>query len=199
MSSAPRPEPEQAVSPGVRDPGDDTGHGHREDGQVGILVIGYLLVSLLVLTVVLAVTAVYIEHKKLLSAADGAALAAADDYSIDIGTVGGTTTPRPTLRDAGVEESAEGYLAATGAGTRFETLSIDPATGAPDGRTARVVLTAVVRPPIVNVLVPDGIPIVAQANARAAHPVTGGGRTPPCRGLGCVQLQDGRQDRHAPG
>lgn len=168
MSSSAWPESVQAAFPDARDSGDDLGNGHRDAGQVGILVIGYLLVSLLVLTVVLAVTAVYIEHKKLLSAADGAALAAADDYSIDIGTVGGTaTTPRPTLRDAGVEESAEGYLAATGAGTRFEMLSIDPATGAPDGRTARVVLTAVVRPPIVNVLVPDGIPIVAQANARA--------------------------------
>ncbi|TKV30039.1 hypothetical protein FDK12_02115 [Arthrobacter sp. NamB2] len=168
VSSAPWRKPEQAVSSGAWDSGDDAGDGHRDAGQVGILVIGYLLVSLLVLTVVLAVTAVYIEHKKLLSAADGAALAAADDYSIDIGTVGGTaTTPKPTLRDAGVEQSAEGYLAATGAGTRFEMLSIDPATGAPDGRTARVVLTAVVRPPIVNVLVPDGIPIVATANARA--------------------------------
>lgn len=146
--------------------------GHGEDGQVGVLVIGYLLVSLLVVTVVLAASAVYIEHKKLLSAADGAALAAADNYSIR-GGIGagagsdGATTPLPILQDAGVEESTAGYLAATGAGARFEQLSVDPATGAPDGRTARVVLTAVVRPPLVNFLVPDGIPIVAQADARA--------------------------------
>lgn len=139
---------------------------YREDGQVGILVIGYLLVSLLVVTVVLAVSAVYIEHKKLLSAADGAALAAADNYSIDVGG-GAATTPFPSLQDAEVERSTAGYLAATGAGARFEQLAVDPATGAPDGRTARVVLSAVVRPPIVNFLVPDGIPIVAQSNARA--------------------------------
>ncbi|BBE23304.1 hypothetical protein MN0502_21870 [Arthrobacter sp. MN05-02] len=140
--------------------------GQSEDGQVGILVIGYLLISLLVVTVVLAVTAVYIEHKKLLSAADGAALAAADDYSIDV-RVGASTTPLPVLQDSGVEDSAAGYLAATGADARFEQLGIDPATGAPDGRTARVVLTAVIRPPIVNFLVPAGIPIVARADARA--------------------------------
>lgn len=135
---------------------------------MGVLVIGYLLVSLLVVTVVLAVSAVYIDHKKLLSAADGAALAAADSYSIDGGAgVAGAATPLPVLQDAGVEEAAARYLTSTGAGTRFEQLSMDPATGAPDGRTARVVLTAVVRPPIVNFLVPAGIPIVAQADARA--------------------------------
>ncbi|MPY09505.1 pilus assembly protein TadG-related protein [Arthrobacter bussei] len=137
-----------------------------EDGQVGVLIIGYVLISLLVITVVLAVSAVYIGHKKLLSVADGAALAAADNYSIDAGS-GGTTTPLPSLQDAGVEQSASGYLLATGAATRFDQLTVDPATGAADGRTARVVLTAVVRPPIVNFLVPEGIPIVVQADARA--------------------------------
>jgi uncharacterized membrane protein len=146
--------------------GDTSGVRTSEDGQVGVLIIGYLLISLLVITVVVAVSSVYIEHKKLLSAADGAALAAADAYSIDV-SVGGSTTPLPALRDAGVEESVTGYLTATGATTRFEQLAIGPATGAPDGRTARVVLTAVVRPPIVNFLVPAGIPITAEAHARA--------------------------------
>ncbi|MDQ0735499.1 pilus assembly protein TadG-related protein [Arthrobacter agilis] len=148
--------------------------GSREDGQVGVLVIGYLLISLLVVTVVLAVSAVYLEHKKLLSAADGAALAAADNYSIDVGTGGGSgagalppLTPLPALQDSGVEQAAEGYLIATGAGARFTQLTVDPATGAPDGRTARVVLSAVAHPPVVNFLVPAGIPIVARADARA--------------------------------
>ncbi|WP_298251538.1 pilus assembly protein TadG-related protein [uncultured Arthrobacter sp.] len=147
-----------------------TGGPQRDSGQVGVLIIGYLLISLLVVTVVLAVTAVYIEHKKLLSVADGAALAAADDYSIDVGGgggEGGPTAPLPVLQGAGVEQSAAGYLAATGADARFEQLSVDPATGAPDGRTARVVLTAVVRPPIINGLLPAGIRIAARADARA--------------------------------
>ncbi|WP_258069715.1 pilus assembly protein TadG-related protein [Arthrobacter sp. SX1312] len=148
--------------------GADTTADRSEEGQIGVLVIGYLLVCLLVITVVLAVSAVYIEHKKLLSVADGAALAAADSYSIDVGVGGGDPTPPlPALQDSGVEESAAGYLAATGAAARFEQLAVDPSSGAEDGRTARVVLTAVVRPPIVNFLVPAGIPIVAQADARA--------------------------------
>ena len=140
---------------------------HHEAGQVGILIIGYLLVSLLVVTVVLGVSAVYIGHKQLLSAADGAALAAADNYSIAVDTQEGAVTPLPALRDSGVEVSTSGYLTLTGADVRFDQLTVDPATGAPDGRTARVVLTAVVRPPIVNFLVPAGIPIVAQSDARA--------------------------------
>ena len=139
----------------------------KEAGQVGILIIGYLLVSLLVVTVVLGVSAVYIGHKQLLSAADGAALAAADNYTIAVDSADGAATPLPALQASGVEESASGYLTATGAGARFDHLAVDPATGALDGRTARVVLTAVVRPPIVNFLVPDGIPIVAESDARA--------------------------------
>ena len=142
-------------------------HADDESGQVGVLIIGYLLVSLLVITVVLAISAVYIEHKKLLSAADGAALAAADNYSITVDAAEGSSIPLPVLQDSGVEASASGYLVATGAATRFQELAVDPSTGAPDGRTARVVLTAVVRPPIANFLVPDGIPIVARSDARA--------------------------------
>jgi hypothetical protein len=139
----------------------------REVGQVGILIIGYLLVSLLVVTVVLGASAVYIGHKQLLSAADGAALAAADNYSLAVGTADGAATPLPALQDSGVEASTSGYLTATGASARLDQLAVDPATGAPDGRTARVVLTAVVQPPIVNFLVPGGIPIVARSDARA--------------------------------
>ncbi|WP_343212954.1 pilus assembly protein TadG-related protein, partial [Arthrobacter sp. H5] len=46
--------------------------GTEDDGQISVLLIGYLLLSLLVVSVVMATSAVYIEHKKLLSAADGA-------------------------------------------------------------------------------------------------------------------------------
>ncbi len=147
---------------------EDRSHPDQEDGQVGVLIIGYLLISLLVVTIVLAVSSVYIEHKKLLSAADGAALAAADNYSIDVGAgSAGAAAPLPALAGSDVEEATAAYLTVTGAAARFEGLTVDPATGAPDGRTARVVLTAVVRPPIVNFLVPEGITVVAQAGARA--------------------------------
>ena len=65
-----------------------------EDGQVGVLIIGYLLLLLLVLAVVLAASAVYLGHSRLLSAADGAALAAADTFTIDSAA---GTGPQPVL------------------------------------------------------------------------------------------------------
>ncbi|MBJ2120953.1 hypothetical protein I6N91_08190 [Arthrobacter sp. MSA 4-2] len=135
-----------------------------EDGQVGVLIIGYLLLLLLVLAVVLAASAVYLGHSRLLSAADGAALTAADTFTIDP-TAG--TGPQPVLDPGTVRSTAEGYLQRTGAGQRLPSLAVDRATGTPDGRTAQVVLTAVVHPPLVTVLVPDGIPITATADARS--------------------------------
>ncbi|MBG6184508.1 putative membrane protein [Arthrobacter sp. CAN_A214] len=137
-----------------------------EAGQVSVLIIGYLLVSLLVVTVVMAVSAVYIEHKKLLSVADGAALAAADSFGIDE-TSGRSAVPLPSLSGSAVQAATGAYVERTGAGGRFSALAIDAATGAPDGRTARVVLTAVVHPPMVSILVPAGIPITAVADARS--------------------------------
>ncbi|WP_026553143.1 pilus assembly protein TadG-related protein [Arthrobacter sp. H20] len=131
-----------------------------------VLVIGYLLLSLLILTVVLGASAVYLDRQKLLSVADGAALTAADTFGL-ADPVPGATAPVPQLDAGTVRSTVQEYLDLTGAGTRFTGLAIDPATGAPDSRTARVVLTAVVHPPIVNFLVPEGIPIAVTADARS--------------------------------
>lgn len=138
----------------------------REEGQISVLIIGYLLLSLLVVAVVAAASAVYIEHKKLLSAADGAALSAADTFSV-AAIEPGQGEPAPLLNSESVSRAAIGYLEQSGAFARFNQLRLDPATGAPEARTARVVLTAVVHPPVVNFLVPAGIPIVATADARS--------------------------------
>ncbi|WP_035775411.1 hypothetical protein, partial [Arthrobacter sp. H5] len=103
--------------------------------------------------------------KKLLSAADGASLAAADSFGVsEVDSAGGE--PQPGLTAAGVKASAQGYLERSGAAPRFNQLALDSGTGAPDAQTARVVLTAVVHPPVVNFLVPAGIPITAVAEAR---------------------------------
>lgn len=139
---------------------------HAEDGQVTVLIIGYILVSLLVISVMLAASAVYIEHKKLLSLADGAAVTAADSYGLgEVRT--DTENPAPSLDSGAVRDSAGRYLQRTNAAARFSTLALDPGTGAPDSRTARVVLTAVVHPPVVSFLLPDGVSITAVADARS--------------------------------
>ncbi|MCC3296799.1 pilus assembly protein TadG-related protein [Arthrobacter caoxuetaonis] len=142
--------------------------GDGESGQVGVLIIGYVLLALLVITVVAGASSVYLGHKKLLSAADGAALAAADTFSLS--QVQGTepgTAPAAQLESGAVTAAVQQYLADSRAGERITALQISPETGTPDARTARVVLLGAVHPPIVNFLVPDGIPIRAESDARA--------------------------------
>ncbi|HET7415304.1 MAG TPA: pilus assembly protein TadG-related protein [Arthrobacter sp.] len=138
----------------------------NEDGQVMILIIGYVVLSLFVVTVVMAVSAVYIEHKRLLSVADSAAVAAADTFSLGQVEMSGSA-PVTVLSDGAVRDAVASYLSRTSASEQFHGLAVDPATGTTDSRTAHVVLSAVVHPPIVNMFVPDGIPIIVFSDARS--------------------------------
>ncbi|WP_267275610.1 Tad domain-containing protein [Arthrobacter sp. CDRTa11] len=138
----------------------------REDGQMIVLIIGYVLLALLVTTVVVGISSVYLEHKRLLSLADGASLAAADSYKLgQVGTEGGV--PSAVLNPERVRNVASEFVAKSPASQRFDDLLVAPATGSPDGSTAVVVLSAAVHPPVVNFLVPDGIRIEATSTARS--------------------------------
>lgn len=142
------------------------GPGRREDGQVIVLVIGYVLLALFVATAVMAVSSIYLEHKKLLSLADGAAVAAADSFTLgQVESSGGK--PSAMLSGSRVRGAAIDYLKRNDAFARFDGLAAAPGTGSPDGATAVVVLTAAVHPPVVNFLVPDGITVEASSTARS--------------------------------
>ncbi|BAS17264.1 hypothetical protein AHiyo8_55670 [Arthrobacter sp. Hiyo8] len=131
-----------------------------------VLTIGYVVVALLLATVVAAASAIYIEHKKLLSVADGASVAAADSYAL--GQVdSGAETPSAVLNSARVRGITESYLSQNGAHSRFDQLAVGPGTGSPDNTTAEVVLSAVAHPPVVSFLLPDGVPIEARSTARS--------------------------------
>jgi hypothetical protein len=131
-----------------------------------VLIIGYVLLALLVTTAVMAASSLYLEHKKLLSAADGASVAAADSYTLgQVET--GAGSPSAVLNSGRVRSVAADYLRRNGAFARFDGLAVAPETGSPDGSTAVVVLSAEVHPPIVNFLVPDGIRIEATSTARS--------------------------------
>ncbi|WP_309106482.1 pilus assembly protein TadG-related protein [Arthrobacter sp.] len=139
---------------------------HPEAGQITVLIIGYILLALLLTSVVVAVSTVYIEHKKLLSMADGASVAAADSYTLgQMETKAGT--PSAVLNGGRVQAVVMDYLTQNDAFIRFDALAVEPSTGSREGSTAVVVLSAVVHPPIVNFLVPDGIAIQAESTARA--------------------------------
>ena len=104
----------------------------RQEGQVLVLSIGFMLIALLVATVVMAASSVYLEHKKLLSLADGASVAAADSFTLgQLGNSGGT--PSAVLSGARVRSAAVDYLGRNGAFERFSALS----RGAVDGQPGR--------------------------------------------------------------
>jgi uncharacterized membrane protein len=137
-----------------------------ESGQVMVMILGYIVLALLVATVVIGISAVYLEHKRLLSLADGASLAAADSYTLgEVRSQGGS--PSAVLNPARVRNVAADFVARSPASHRFSGLAVAGATGTPDGSTAVVVLTAAVHPPVVNFLIPDGIRIEATSTARS--------------------------------
>ncbi|WP_350001705.1 pilus assembly protein TadG-related protein [Pseudarthrobacter sp. WHRI 8279] len=143
-----------------------TARTNHEDGQMMVMILGYVTLALLVATVVIGISSVYLEHKRLLSLADGASLAAADSYTLgDVDAHGGS--PSATLNPARVRNVAADFVSRSPAAQRFSGLAVAGVTGSPDGSTAVVVLTAAVHPPVVNFLVPDGIRIEATSTARS--------------------------------
>lgn len=149
---------------GTQQPG-ATASGSQETGHVMILLIGYVLIALLVITVVAAAGSIYLGHKKLLSIADGAALAAADTFELSGGSA--STDPGTLLTGAAVQGAALDYLAGIDEPEGLGGIVLDSATGAGDGRTAVVGMSAVVHPMFVNFLVPGGISISVVSTARA--------------------------------
>lgn len=130
------------------------------------MILGYVVLALLVATVVIGISAVYLEHKRLLSLADGASLAAADSYTLgEVVSQGGS--PSAVLNPARVRNVAADFVARSPASQRFSALAVTGETGTPDGSTAVVVLSASVHPPVVNFLIPDGIRIEATSTARS--------------------------------
>lgn len=140
-------------------------HAGTDAGHVMVLMIGYVLLALLVVTVVAAAGSLYLGQKKLLSIADGAALAAADTFVLSGGS--STGDPGTLLNNQGVLSAAQDYLAGIETPTTIGGIALAPGTGAPDGHTAYVAMTAVVHPLFINFLVPDGIPIKVTSTARA--------------------------------
>jgi hypothetical protein len=148
-----------------------TGHGRiprqrpaaAEDGQTTVLVVGLTVVCLLLATVILAVTAVNIEARRLLSAADGATMAAADSYRIEA-----DHDNAPVLTSAQASAAVSEYLSAADAYGRFDGLSVQYVSVTDGGRTVEVELTATAHPPVVNWVVPDGVTVTATSSSRTS-------------------------------
>ncbi|MEX1079256.1 MAG: pilus assembly protein TadG-related protein [Homoserinimonas sp.] len=134
-----------------------------ETGSTLLLTIFYGVLALVLVLLVVAATSLYLERKRLFTLADGAALAGAEAFELSSVTVT-PDGPRPVLRTSVVAETVGDYLAV--APHSFENLAVERADTV-DGRSATVQLSADWRPPIVSLLVPEGIRIDVTAVARS--------------------------------
>lgn len=135
-----------------------------ESGSTLLLTIFYGALSLALILLVVAATSLYLERKRLFTLADGAALAGAEAFELDRVAVT-PAGPRPLLESSAVARAVGDYLA-DAPGQAFEGLAVERAETV-DGRSATVQLSVYWRPPIVSLLVPEGIRIDVTAVARS--------------------------------
>jgi hypothetical protein len=150
------------------------GRGSSETGSITLLSIAFAALALLLMTAVVSATSVHLERKRLLALADELALEAAD--ALDLAAFYRGEAPPPTtdgvvpLTDADVRRAVDQYLDEHGdVVARHERLVVTEAVS-DDGRTARVSLAAVARPPLLSWITAawsDGIALRATSSARA--------------------------------
>lgn len=143
-----------------------------DEGQVTLLVLGFVLMAVALITVVVAATGVHLDRKRLLDLSDLASLAAADSLTDDnyfaAGSAQGATAV--PLTSASVRAEVEKYVREhPDRSARWSEVRVLEA-GTPDGRTVVVRLGAVSRLVLVGPLLApwsDGVRIEATATARA--------------------------------
>jgi uncharacterized membrane protein len=133
-------------------------------GSTLLLTIFYAALALALILVVVAVTSLYLERKRLFTLADGASLVGAEAFDVDSVQIEGQT-PGPTLRSDDVADAVNDYLH-TAPTQGFQSFQVVSATSA-DGRSATVELAAEWKPPLVTLFVPDGIRIEVTSVARS--------------------------------
>ena len=102
-----------------------------------VLAIGLCAITLLTISVVLAASAVNLKARQLLSVADGAIVAAVDEFEF----VGDGGQPRIELNHSQVQAAVQRYLQDVDAGQRIDNLRIGSVQILPDGQGATLLLT----------------------------------------------------------
>jgi hypothetical protein len=136
----------------------------REDGSTLLLTLTYGLMALVLILVAVASTSLYLERKRLLTLADGAALAGAEAFPLGTVVVEAGTV-RPVLKPAAVERAVRDYVVAA-PNANFDGLAVTQATSV-DGQSATVSLSSFWRPPVLTFVLPSGIPLSVTTVARS--------------------------------
>lgn len=133
------------------------GRAPDDEGSVILLALGYALLALVLVLVCVDATSLYLTQKRADAAADAAALAGADGFTLTLDA--GAATAR--LTDVGVHDQAAELLDALGTATLVSAST-------PDGVSARVTVEAVWHPPVLTLFVPEGWTLRATATSRTA-------------------------------
>ena len=133
-----------------------------EDGSVLVLVLGLTSVLLALVAVVVDVSAVVLARRGVASAADGAAVAAAQGLDLDAFYAGGVEGGVPLSEQEVARRVAE-YADEAALGQPGLALE----SSVEDGVTARVLATRTVSLPLGGRLGRGGVTVRAQARARA--------------------------------
>lgn len=135
-----------------------------EAGSTTPLVLVLLLIATGFTVVAAAATSLHLDRLRLLTLADGAALAAAESFALDdVEVRDGQVLPR--LEADAVAAAAAAHLAASDTAA-FPDVRVAGAS-TPDGRRAAVTLTATWRPPLLNALLPVSVPLSVTSTAGA--------------------------------
>ena len=143
-----------------------------DSGSTLPLVIFYGALSLVLVLLVIAATSLYLERKRLFTLADGAALVGAEAFDLSqvsmvraVGNSSGSDEIALDLESPDVASAVTEYIAASPS-NHFDGLRVTRAETV-DGRSATVGLSAQWRPPVLTLLVPDGLRIEVTAVARS--------------------------------
>jgi len=134
-----------------------------ETGSTLLLTIFYGFLGLSIVLVVVSATTLYLERKRLFTVADGAALAAAEAWSLETVRLDGDRLAIE-LDSANVRAAAAEYLAV--AATDLDDVELVRAASV-DGRTATVTLRSTWEAPLHTELVPLEVPIEVTVTARS--------------------------------
>jgi len=124
----------------------------------------YTALGLALILIVTAATSLYLERKRLFSLADGAAIVGAEAFALSDVRIDGETLSVHLDPDA-VQEAVANYIAVAPTAD-FENLQIERATS-DDGRSATVQLSAMWRPPVLTLFLPEGLRLDVTAIARS--------------------------------
>ena len=136
--------------------------GRNTEGSTLLLVIFAVLLAVAVLLGTMAASSLYLERKRLFLLADGAALAASQNFALQNVAVDAAQR-RLTfgLTSTDVLQGSRAYLTAAEArGVRIVSATT------PDGVTAEVSVAVTWHPPVIGVFMSGGVRLEATARAR---------------------------------